>query len=53
MARIKRIKAEGVAFCHVVSSVADYEWSAPGAAAKGDNRVLKGLTLEDFKQAKE
>ena len=29
----------------LATRVADYEWSAPGAAAKGDNRVLKGLSL--------
>lgn len=29
----------------IVTRAADYEWSAPGAAAKGDTRVLKGLSL--------
>ncbi len=29
----------------LVTRVAAYEWSAPGAAAKGDKRVLKGLSL--------
>ena len=29
----------------LVTRVADYEWSAPGAAAKGDIRARKGLSL--------
>jgi hypothetical protein len=29
----------------LVTRAADYEWSAPGAAAKGDARARKGLSL--------
>ncbi|MBP3405616.1 MAG: hypothetical protein J6N18_05890, partial [Kiritimatiellae bacterium] len=29
----------------LVARAADYEWSAPGAAAKGDARARKGLSL--------
>lgn len=29
----------------LVTRAAEYEWSAPGAAARGDTRVLKGLSL--------
>ena len=29
----------------LVTRAADYEWSAPGAAAKGDTRAKKGLSL--------
>ena len=29
----------------LVTRAADYEWSAPGAAAKGDSRAKKGLSL--------
>ena len=29
----------------LVTRAADYKWSAPGAAAKGDTRAMKGLSL--------
>jgi hypothetical protein len=52
MARIARIKAEGESFYHVVSRIANKAFllnndacSTPGAAAKGDTRAKKGLSL--------
>jgi len=35
----------------LVTRAADYEWSAPGAAAKGDARAKKGLSLRRYSAA--